>query len=139
MWRYPNKYVGRVARVKSQERYESGALRAPSFYDFHIEKSLLKGASMKCPKIIKEAGYDPEDFPYLARETAIEKFIKTNPNATKDDVKKYEIKWDSPKNKTIRQKAALQKLQKERITPKSFIGHRGISIKRLNDMFGTNY
>lgn len=52
MWENPNEYVGRIARVKSQEKYESGALRAPSFYDFHME-SLLKGAGMKCPGIIK--------------------------------------------------------------------------------------
>ena len=34
----PNKYIGRVAKVYAQEKFPSGALRAPSFNTWHIEK-----------------------------------------------------------------------------------------------------
>jgi hypothetical protein len=36
----PDKYIGEVARVKSQQKFSSGALRAPSFYSLDIEKNL---------------------------------------------------------------------------------------------------
>lgn len=36
----PEKYLGEVARVKSSQKYSSGALRAPSFYSLDIEKNL---------------------------------------------------------------------------------------------------
>lgn len=35
----PDKYVGRVAKVKSQGPFRSGALRAPSFDEWHIDKT----------------------------------------------------------------------------------------------------
>lgn len=47
----PSAYVGTVARVKAQERFPSGALRAPSFDAFHMDKNdpqtlaMLKHAS----------------------------------------------------------------------------------------------
>lgn len=44
----PDKYVGRVAKVKSQGPYRSGALRAPSFDEWHIDKTP--------PELLKEAG-----------------------------------------------------------------------------------
>jgi hypothetical protein len=40
MWKNKNNYVGKVARVKSQQKYKSGSLRAPSFYSLDIEKNL---------------------------------------------------------------------------------------------------
>lgn len=36
----PNKYRGMVARVASQEQHPSGALRAPSFLGFHLDKNI---------------------------------------------------------------------------------------------------
>lgn len=35
----PEAYMGAVARVKAQERFPSGALRAPSFDAFHLDKN----------------------------------------------------------------------------------------------------
>lgn len=35
----PDLYVGTVARVKAQERFPSGALRAPSFDTYHLDKN----------------------------------------------------------------------------------------------------
>ena len=48
MLKNPDKYIGEVARVKSQQKFQSGALRAPSFYSLDIEKNLNS---------IKEAAY----------------------------------------------------------------------------------
>jgi hypothetical protein len=39
MLKNPKKYVGRVARVKAHEQFESGALRVPVFKGWHISKS----------------------------------------------------------------------------------------------------
>jgi hypothetical protein len=36
----PNEYIGRVARIASQQQYTSGAYRAPSFKSWHVEKTL---------------------------------------------------------------------------------------------------
>lgn len=38
MLQNPQNYIGRVAKVWSQEQHPSGALRAPSFYTWHIDK-----------------------------------------------------------------------------------------------------
>jgi hypothetical protein len=38
MLKNPDKYIGKVAVVDSQERYPSGSLRAPSFKHLHLEK-----------------------------------------------------------------------------------------------------
>jgi ATP-dependent DNA ligase len=35
----PEQYVGTVARVKAQEKFRSGALRAPSFQGWHLDKN----------------------------------------------------------------------------------------------------
>jgi len=40
----PENYIGRTARVKTQQIFESGAMRAPAFYAMHIEKNLEKTA-----------------------------------------------------------------------------------------------
>lgn len=51
MHAHPEEYIGTVARVKAQERFPSGALRAPSFDVFHLDKNdpqtlaMLKHAS----------------------------------------------------------------------------------------------
>lgn len=42
----PKKYLGRVARIKAQQIFESGAARAPSFYQMHVEKNLVKAAKL---------------------------------------------------------------------------------------------
>lgn len=39
MFKDPTKYIGLVAKIHSQEKYQSGALRAPSFQSFHLEKN----------------------------------------------------------------------------------------------------
>lgn len=46
MQRNPGRYVGRVAKVESQGAHKSGALRAPAFKEWHIDKTdpeLLEG------------------------------------------------------------------------------------------------
>jgi hypothetical protein len=39
MHEHPNRYKGLVARVKAQDKYPSGALRAPAFADWHLDKN----------------------------------------------------------------------------------------------------
>lgn len=41
--RDPKKYIGRVAKVRTQQVFSSGKLRAPSFGGFHIEKGKQDG------------------------------------------------------------------------------------------------
>jgi hypothetical protein len=43
---HPEDYLGMVARVKSQQKFSSGALRAPAFYSLDIEKNLQKTAEL---------------------------------------------------------------------------------------------
>lgn len=40
MLKHPKKYINLIARVRSQQQFPSGALRAPSFYQMHVEKNL---------------------------------------------------------------------------------------------------
>lgn len=40
MYKNPNKYKGMVARVESQQQHPSGALRAPAFKDWHLDKNI---------------------------------------------------------------------------------------------------
>jgi hypothetical protein len=49
MLKHPENYIGNVARVKSTQKYESGALRAPSFYSMHVEKNLEKQSEYDPP------------------------------------------------------------------------------------------
>lgn len=39
MHEHPNRYKGLVARVKAQDKFPSGALRAPAFQDWHLDKN----------------------------------------------------------------------------------------------------
>ncbi len=39
MHQHPNRYRGLVARVKAQDKYPSGALRAPAFMNWHLDKN----------------------------------------------------------------------------------------------------
>ena len=39
MHQHPNRYKNLVARVKAQDMYSSGALRAPAFEDWHLDKN----------------------------------------------------------------------------------------------------
>ena len=36
----PQKFINRIARIKTQQVFKSGAARAPSFYQMHVEKNL---------------------------------------------------------------------------------------------------
>jgi hypothetical protein len=38
MWKHPEKYIGRVARIRTIEQLPSGAYRQPSFISWHVEK-----------------------------------------------------------------------------------------------------
>ena len=44
LWSTPDQYVGRVARVRAQEQFPSGALRAPSLLGLHEDYPLAKTA-----------------------------------------------------------------------------------------------
>jgi hypothetical protein len=46
MLKNKSKYIGGVARVKSQQKFQSGALRAPAFYSMHVERNLEKHADI---------------------------------------------------------------------------------------------
>lgn len=39
MLKHPERYIGRVARVKAEGQFDSGALRVPTFKGWHIEKA----------------------------------------------------------------------------------------------------
>lgn len=53
----PSRFVGRVAKVRSQERHKSGALRAPSFSEWHLDKGMDKESiSKKDLQTLAEAG-----------------------------------------------------------------------------------
>jgi 8-oxo-dGTP pyrophosphatase MutT (NUDIX family) len=68
MWTHKSKYVGKVAKVTAQEQFPSGALRAPAFVDWHIEKgkqASLEDPVMKRPPGLeagRAAGHDEEEF-----------------------------------------------------------------------------
>lgn len=47
MFTHPHEFVGKIARVQSQQIFASGAMRAPSYYGLHVEKNLDKKASVK--------------------------------------------------------------------------------------------
>ena len=38
LWADPDSFIGRVAKVQAQEQFPSGALRAPAFKDWHLDK-----------------------------------------------------------------------------------------------------
>jgi len=74
--------VGEVARVKSQQQYGSGALRAPSFYTLHVEKNLQKAA------------YD--DFFRYGFVDELEKIAATLKELNKASVKVYDKRVGPP-------------------------------------------
>lgn len=56
MFQNPDDYIGRIARIKAQEVFNSGAMRAPSFYTMDVEKNLEKtSAHLKEIKMNKQA------------------------------------------------------------------------------------
>lgn len=58
IWKDPDRFVGRVAKVETQQVFPSGKLRAPSFKEFHIEKgkqAALKVRELRDPKSLQEA------------------------------------------------------------------------------------
>jgi len=56
----PNEYVGRVARIKSQEQFPSGAHRAPSFLSLHEDYPAAKAASLVKRSTWMPQGYNPQ-------------------------------------------------------------------------------
>ena len=70
MWDHPRKYIGRVAKVTAQEQFPSGALRAPAFTDWHVEKG--KQAS------VKQASPQPI-VPGMSCYAAARRLISANP------------------------------------------------------------
>jgi len=56
----PNEYVGRVARIKSQEQFPSGAHRAPSFLSLHEDYPAAKAASLVKRATWMPQGYNPQ-------------------------------------------------------------------------------
>jgi hypothetical protein len=52
MWETPKEYVGRVARIKAQEQFPSGAYRAPAFIGLHEDYPAAKAAAL-----VKRAQY----------------------------------------------------------------------------------
>ena len=58
IWKDPDRFIGRVAKVETQQVFPSGKLRAPSFKEFHIEKgkqAALKGRELRDPKSLRGA------------------------------------------------------------------------------------
>lgn len=45
MWETPEEFAGRVARIKAQEQFPSGAYRAPSFIGLHEDYPAVKAAA----------------------------------------------------------------------------------------------
>jgi hypothetical protein len=58
MLKHLENYIGDVARVKSSKKYESGALRAPSFYSMHVERNLTKEGQVNLKEIRHAAFID---------------------------------------------------------------------------------
>ena len=78
MLEHPENYVGRVAKVRSQGPFRSGALRSPSFDEWHIDKTppeLMKegASSVSIGKITTDA--DAEQF--LDRFNKLQKDVYT--------------------------------------------------------------
>jgi hypothetical protein len=59
MWAHPELYVGRVAKVRSQGPFESGALRAPAFLAMHEDPDTEKAAWDSWPKAADDAEHVP--------------------------------------------------------------------------------
>lgn len=57
MHKNPERYKGLVARVKSQGKFESGALRAPSFQDWHPDKNADRLDSVKLASVAFELSF----------------------------------------------------------------------------------
>ena len=54
MLQNPENYIGYVARVKSPQKFSSGALRAPAFYSMDVEKNMGKEAEYRLNKKISD-------------------------------------------------------------------------------------
>lgn len=55
LWQHPEKYIGRVAKVTAQQKFMSGALRAPAFVDWHLDKGLQPETEFADDDNIKQA------------------------------------------------------------------------------------
>jgi len=75
MFKNKSKYTGRVAKVTAQEQFPSGALRAPAFVDWHIEKN----SSLK-PKL-SLVDFDPDFYKSLDKNPDPEWLTRESPVA----------------------------------------------------------
>lgn len=58
MFKHPSKYKGLVARVTAHDKYSSGALRAPAFQDWHLDKNEPRAlANVKLASADKELSF----------------------------------------------------------------------------------
>ena len=62
MYKHPDRYLGKVAVVKAQEKLPSGALRAPVFIRLHLDKNDLGGIEKVAdlPPVVKTYNVLPE-------------------------------------------------------------------------------
>lgn len=60
MLKYPEKYIGRVARVQATKVSKNKALLKPSFIHWHVEKNLEKQASYAKQSIIIDKSYESD-------------------------------------------------------------------------------
>ena len=66
MWETPEEYVGRIARIKVQSQFPSGAFRAPSYLSLHEDYPAVKAATLLKHAQPTEYVEDPEQM--LLRE-----------------------------------------------------------------------
>jgi hypothetical protein len=80
MLKDPEKYIGRVARIKAQQIFESGAARAPSYYGLHIEKNLMeKNAYNMISELGKKTlGMSRKEMPQIRDLHGFLKHLKSN-------------------------------------------------------------
>jgi len=61
----PEEFIGRIARVKAQAVFGSGAMRAPSYYGLHVEKNLEKAAAANLARGLDTLGIPRKDMPQI--------------------------------------------------------------------------
>lgn len=97
MWKNPENYIDRIARVKTQEIFSSGAMRAPSFYSLDVEKNLMKKTAelTKLAAIIMEKKASLQDFRSLLFSDLMVKLAQPTPaQAEAGNYKKKHIRYN---------------------------------------------
>lgn len=56
LYEHPEEFIGRIARIKAQEQFPSGAYRAPGLIAMHEDYPAVKAASIDWPKVHDSAG-----------------------------------------------------------------------------------